>query len=549
MPDIPVPMPDIPVSRLTIEIGASSDSAERQISGLVSSLSRLRGNSNHKISVNTKDVDKAHKKVNALTNILSSLKRIAFYRVIRSAIKAVGEAFNEGAQNAYWYSKTVGDQTKYISEAYDSMSSSSFKMSNQLGAAWATLKAAIAPILIQIINLVTQAANAITQLFAVLGGRGTYLKAVDYSKQWAENTKAGAGAAKEWRNQLLGFDEINRLDEPSSGGGGSGSALPDYENMFEEAKVSAFLTKIKEKFDELKASLNLEPIKKSWEGLKESAHRVVELIGKDWSWLWDNILAPLIKWTVEKLLPVVLDVIGSVLNLWAAIDEQLGPAIDWIWQNILKPLFAFIGDTVLKYLEKLNGFLSDLADWVDGKITFGEFTKGLTESNSLVGDLIKALSDGKFTWQEFATVAANALMSPIQGIINVIEGIRTLCGWIQTAIDGFNALNFVKSANARAQAAWDDGSIWLPGFASGGFPGEGQLFLARESGPELVGSMGGQTAVANNDQIVSGIRQGVYEAVSAAMGNGSQDVTVKVYLDSREIKNGQSRLNRAMGVA
>lgn len=52
------------------------------------------------------------------------------------------------------------------------------------------------------------------------------------------------------------------------------------------------------------------------------------------------------------------------------------------------------------------------------------------------------------------------------------------------------------------------------GFADGGFPDDGQLFLARESGPEFVGSMGGHTTVANNDQIVEGIREGVESAMA-----------------------------------
>ena len=102
---------------------------------------------------------------------------------------------------------------------------------------------------------------------------------------------------------------------------------------------------------------------------------------------------------------------------------------------------------------------------------------------------------------------------------------------------------------------WAGGSLMAGGmyniprfFASGGFPEDGQLFISRESGPELVGTMGGRSAVANNDQIVEGIRQGVFEAVSAAMNNGERDVSVKVYLDSREIKAGQERLNRAWGV-
>ena len=51
------------------------------------------------------------------------------------------------------------------------------------------------------------------------------------------------------------------------------------------------------------------------------------------------------------------------------------------------------------------------------------------------------------------------------------------------------------------------------GFASGGFPDAGQLFIAREAGAEMVGSLGGHTAVANNDQIVEGIREGVESAM------------------------------------
>jgi hypothetical protein len=56
-------------------------------------------------------------------------------------------------------------------------------------------------------------------------------------------------------------------------------------------------------------------------------------------------------------------------------------------------------------------------------------------------------------------------------------------------------------------------------YASGGFPDEGQLFIAREAGAEMVGSIGRKTAVANNDQIVESVSSGVYRAVRDAMGN------------------------------
>ena len=55
---------------------------------------------------------------------------------------------------------------------------------------------------------------------------------------------------------------------------------------------------------------------------------------------------------------------------------------------------------------------------------------------------------------------------------------------------------------------------WSPiqGFASGGSPTGGQVFMARESGPELVGTLGGHTAVMNNDQIVASVASGVQKA-------------------------------------
>ena len=131
-------------------------------------------------------------------------------------------------------------------------------------------------------------------------------------------------------------------------------------------------------------------------------------------------------------------------------------------------------------------------------------------------------------------------------ITSFFQPLADLCAWIDSALQGFGLL---KGINARVDQMNADGSIYLQGFASGGFPTEGQLFLANEgSAPEMVGTMGGRTAVATNGDIVEGIRQGVYEAVVAGNNNGGGDVQVRVYLDSREIKAGQQRLNRAWGV-
>lgn len=74
-------------------------------------------------------------------------------------------------------------------------------------------------------------------------------------------------------------------------------------------------------------------------------------------------------------------------------------------------------------------------------------------------------------------------------------------------------------------------------YATGGFPSVGEAFIASERGPELVGRIGNRTAVANTDQIVEAVSQGVYAAVAAAMGGyaGGSDQAINIYLDGKQI--------------
>lgn len=84
-------------------------------------------------------------------------------------------------------------------------------------------------------------------------------------------------------------------------------------------------------------------------------------------------------------------------------------------------------------------------------------------------------------------------------------------------------------------------------YAKGGMPTTGEMFVARESGPEMVGRIGNRSAVANNDQIVVGIEEGVYRAVTAAMSDSDNNVNVNVYLDGKEVYHNQQQVARAAG--
>jgi phage-related protein len=88
-------------------------------------------------------------------------------------------------------------------------------------------------------------------------------------------------------------------------------------------------------------------------------------------------------------------------------------------------------------------------------------------------------------------------------------------------------------------------------FANGGFPRSGELFIAREAGPELVGSIGGKTAVGGNDQIERAIFNAVLTAMSQAMANGSSqpiELNQKIELDGDVIYNNQQRVSARRGI-
>lgn len=129
--------------------------------------------------------------------------------------------------------------------------------------------------------------------------------------------------------------------------------------------------------------------------------------------------------------------------------------------------------------------------------------------------------------------------------VNIMEGLlRGMKGWdvdfkklfkgiVNAGIELFN--QFIDWLNSKMRFSWpaievagkkilDAGSVQLftipkipKMYAQGGFPSFGELFIAREAGPELVGTIGGRAAVANNEQIVAAVAQGVYEAVTAAL--------------------------------
>lgn len=147
----------------------------------------------------------------------------------------------------------------------------------------------------------------------------------------------------------------------------------------------------------------------------------------------------------------------------------------------------------------------------------------------------------------------NTIPDKIKGVFNDIKAwwAVSIVPWISDAkasiasIFDFGSSTKLPAANNVVKPKF---SHTVGRFASGGFVTSGDLFMAREAGPELVGSIGGRTAVANNDQIVEAVSDGVYRAMAPLVsGMGKSDT--RVYLDGREITAGQNRRNRMYGAA
>lgn len=117
------------------------------------------------------------------------------------------------------------------------------------------------------------------------------------------------------------------------------------------------------------------------------------------------------------------------------------------------------------------------------------------------------------TWKGVSSGIKDGLESSFDA---AIEGVKAL--WNKFASWLNEKLTFtIDPVTIMGQTIYEGGEISLgkvPTFAVGGFPDRGELFIANEAGPEMIGRFGRRSAVANQDQITDGIATAVYAANS-----------------------------------
>lgn len=505
--------------------------------------------------------------------LFGSLKRIAMYRLLRTVLKSISKAFQEGLQNAYEWSK-ANDGT--LAKSLDTLATKSQTMKNQLGAALGSLLEAAMPILLKLVDFATKAANAITAVFAAFSG-GDYLIAKDVAASWGDATKK----AKEYKNTILGFDEINRLNDTNG---------TDVSGMFEKGTLPEWALGLKEKIGPI-----IEDIKTMFSGL---ARFIDALAHGDWATafgalgdvvegfgnLIDHILNIAVIPTIDGFFSWVIKGVDGFLK-W--VEEKTGLDLTNVRRTVLYWL-NYIRFDVEAFLTRIGWMVKDLTRAISA-LLHGDFAGAWDAVQILVRDATVDLSDDV---DRMAKAATNSALSGKESMVDFAKTLqlrlnetRNELSPTETAFSKFidTVVNDVNKAQTPLERFWAvlknisgislsgggligalSGNGWnfsytlhdVFGFADGGFPRTGDLFIANEAGPELVGTLGGRTAVASGNDIVAGIEganEGVVTAIlsvgaqviSAIRESGDGGITINEL--ERRISRIQSNRARAMG--
>ena len=306
-----------------------------------------------------------------------------------------------------------------------------------------------------------------------------------------------------------------------------------------------------------------------------------------WTWLYDNVFAPIgtffagvATWFYNTVIaPIIaffaplIEAIGGIFTLigekvteivsgvWAAI-QSIVAKVGEIFMKIVE-IFVALGTAFYDYVIKpIAEFIGNVAKWIyeNAIKPVIDFFAGVgtwiyeTIIEPAISKLLwlrdKAVEFFKAVGTTVVNFVSNLFKSIINGILGAIENfINMFIRMLNGAID---VINLIPGVSITPIAL-----LSIPRLAEGayGVP-EGQMFIAREAGPEMVGSIGRKTTVANNDQIVEGIAGGVAEA------NSEQNALLReqnsllrailekdsgVYLDGRSLTNSVEKYQRERG--
>jgi hypothetical protein len=253
---------------------------------------------------------------------------------------------------------------------------------------------------------------------------------------------------------------------------------------------------------------------------------------------WDSIVGGFRKLFVGNPIRDFADNVGAVASDASVLNEKLTTANGELETavTLLTDYITFM--TTMKQLtgdagtiELSTGIFTNLKD-AGSKLVTG-FSVGMVAETP---KLTAAFNDILAAQNTFANRFLNGWTSLWSSVSisfagywnnvlgNMATGLNSIVYATNTIISAVNALMRTIGYTGGISAI---PTVSIPRYADGGFVDQGQLFIAREAGAEMVGSIGRRTAIANNDQIVEGITYGVREA--------NDDVVTAIYAVAQQI--------------
>lgn len=240
---------------------------------------------------------------------------------------------------------------------------------------------------------------------------------------------------------------------------------------------------------------------------------------------------------MEESLSGVGDVINAVVNKVSGSDS-LAPVVsveapdisqwDAAWAT-LRENFTAIKEEIIESMKTFYATISDMTT------TFGTISKA-----QITAYLLKVYDNIYNTFDAIRQTLQQVSDEVTRMLNQMVSDANSLAGLTGKKYSHVNGYTMQQAQRFNIEM-----------FANGGFPRSGELFVAREAGAEMVGSIGSKTAVANNDQIERAIFNAVLTAMSQAMANGSSqpiELNQKIELDGDVIYNNQQRVSARRGI-
>ncbi len=343
------------------------------------------------------------------------------------------------------------EQVIYVNMNTDNAVSATQQLDKELlvlRLAFGKLKAAIvnavAPVGAVFVPMVQKAVWAATRLvksvgsvIAALFGYGNAAKTTVKTQEKLAKTN------EKVKRSLMGFDEVNRLNENSGSGevatiAQSSTLAPQLQAVVD--KILAILAPLKE--------IDFAPAVAAFGRLKEAIAPISRALFAGLEWAWFHLLVPLAAWTVEDLLPVFLDTLASLMGTLNAVIVALQPAAEWLWDSFLKPLAQWTGESIINALGWLRERLDSISRWVAEN-------PELTQKIALAAAAIAVVNGvlGKFNG------ILGGMMNPL-GLAS--GGIATLAGALMLLITNWDGVKATAlSVWQSIQSVWGTAGDWF----------------------------------------------------------------------------------------